>query len=242
MDPTNQVNPNEAILEIRAGTGGAEAGLFAADLHRMYQKFGAKRGWKFHTLSQSWGEHGSLRQIISGVSGEDVYRKLANESGVHRVQRVPKTEASGRIHTSTASVAVLPQVKAANLNIKPSELEIKTCRSSGPGGQNVNKVETAVRITHLPTGIIVECQESRTQQQNRERAMEVLQAKLLYLLQEQKKERIDQLRREQIGSADRSEKIKTYNFPQNRLTDHRLGKSWHNLERIIEGELEKVLP
>lgn len=234
-------NQNQAILEIRAGTGGIEAGLFARDLWRMYRRYGTSKNWKFEIFTQNIGEAGNLKQLIAKVSGRNVYNLLKGESGVHRVQRVPKTESSGRIHTSTATVAVLPVFPAAELEIDPNDLEIKTFRASGPGGQFVNKVETAVRITHRPTGITAESQESRTQQRNKEKALEILQAKLAYLLQKQRKKEIDELRREQIGSAERSEKIKTYNFPQNRLTDHRTGQKWHNLEEIMEGKLDKVL-
>jgi len=236
------INPNGAILEIRAGTGGTEAGLFARDLWQMYRKFGEGRNWKFSVASENRGELGSIRQITSAVSGENIYNLLKGESGVHRVQRIPKTESSGRIHTSTATVAVLPAVSSQqSVSLNPRDLEIKTFRASGPGGQFVNKVETAVRITHKPTGVIAESQESRNQQRNKERALEILKAKLVYLLRKQNKEKIAELRRAQVGTAERSEKIKTYNFPQNRLTDHRTGHKWHNLEEIMEGKLDKIL-
>lgn len=235
------MSSNKVILEIRPGTGGIEAGLFAADLWRMYQKFGQSQGWKFQLLTKNIGEAGNLKQLTVKISGTDVFNLLKNESGVHRVQRVPKTESSGRIHTSTATIAVLPVIPTTKLKINPKDLEVKTFRASGPGGQFVNKVETAVRITHKPTGIVSESQESRTQQHNKEQALEALQVKLVQMMQKQNKENIDDLRREQIGSAERSQKIKTYNFPQNRLTDHRSGKKWHNLEDIMEGRLDRVL-
>jgi len=234
-------NPDQIILEIRAGAGGTEAGLFARDLWRMYQKYGESRGWKLEILSRSVGELGNFKQITARVSGKGVYRLLKNESGVHRVQRVPKTDVAGRIHTSTATVAVLPVTDLKEIQLNPQDLEIKTFRAGGPGGQFVNKVETAVRVTHKPTGVSAESQESRTQQRNKEKALEILKAKLLRMLQTQKKERLDELRRQQVGTADRSEKVKTYNFPQNRLTDHRIGKSWHNLRDIMNGKLDQVL-
>ncbi len=232
---------NRAILEIRAGTGGTEAGLFARDLWNMYFKYGQSKGWKFKILSKSTRELQSLRELTAAIAGKNVYQSIKNESGVHRVQRVPETESSGRIHTSTATVAVLPVIPTKEIKLKPQNLEVETFRASGPGGQFVNKVETAIRVTHKPTGIVVESQESRTQQKNKERALSLLKMKLAHMLREQKKEKIDDLRRSQIGSAERSRKIRTYNFAQDRLTDHRLNESWHDLESIMDGNINKIL-
>jgi len=220
-----------AILEIRAGTGGDEANLFAADLYRMYSHFAQKQGWSVREIDRNFAE----------INGERAYDTLKNESGVHRVQRVPKTERSGRIHTSTATVAILPQVSSKEVSINPSHLKIDTFRASGHGGQNVQKVETAVRITHLPTGVVVGCQDERSQMQNREKALEVLRSKLYQMMREQQKSSVDQLRREQVGTAERSEKIRTWNFPQDRITDHRYGVTVGNLESVLEGNLDALL-
>ena len=228
-------------MEIRAGTGGEEASLFALDLFNMYKRYALRQGWRFDVLDQSRTEVGGFRQITFEMTGENALKKMKNEAGVHRVQRIPKTEKAGRVHTSTATVAVLPKVKDIDLKINPADLEISFFRSGGPGGQNVNKVETAVRITHKPSGITVSSQEERYQMRNREKAMEVLRAKLWQMEEEKKFGQLTEERRRQIGTADRSEKIRTYNFPQNRLTDHRVKKSWGNLERIMEGELDKVI-
>lgn len=241
MPPRLSPKSNRAILEIRAGTGGTEAGLFAHDLWNMYLNFGKSKGWKFKILSKSTGELKSIRELTAAIAGENVYELLKNESGVHRVQRVPTTESSGRIHTSTATVAVLPVVPTKKVKLKPQNLEVETYRASGPGGQFVNKVETAVRIKHKPTGVTVESQDSRTQQKNKEKALSLIKMKLAHMLREQKKGKIDDLRRSQIGSAERSRKIRTYNFPQDRVTDHRLNKSWHNLEGILEGNIDEIL-
>jgi len=234
-------SPNQAILEIRAGTGGVEAALFARDLHKMYLRYAQSKGWKTRELSQSSGELGSVREVVTEISGDNVYNILKSETGVHRVQRVPQTESQGRIHTSAATVAVLPKLGNIKIEIPPSDLKITTFRSSGPGGQNVNKVETAVRITHIPTGVVVSSQTSRSQQRNREQARELLASKLYNMMTQQRKAKIDDLRRAGVGSGERSEKIKTYNFPQDRLTDHRLKKSWHNLDKIMEGNLGPIL-
>ena len=228
-------------MEIRAGTGGEEASLFALDLFNMYKRYALRQGWRFDVLDQSRTEVGGFRQITFEMTGENALKKMKNEAGVHRVQRIPKTEKAGRVHTSTATVAVLPKVKVIDLKINPADLEISFFRSGGPGGQNVNKVETAVRITHKPSGITVSSQEERYQMRNREKAMEVLRAKLWQMEEEKKFGQLTEERRRQIGTADRSEKIRTYNFPQDRLTDHRVKKSWGNLERIMEGELDKVI-
>ena len=219
------------ILETRAGTGGAEADIFADDLFRMYSRFSAKRGWKFRELGRNLAE----------ITGEEALETLKSESGVHRVQRVPKSERAGRIHTSTATVAVLPQVSTNQVQINPADLKIDTFRASGHGGQNVQKVETAVRITHLPTGVVVACQDERSQFKNKEKALEVLRSKLHLMMQEQKAATVANLRREQVGGAERSEKIRTYNFPQNRITDHRYGVTIGNLEAVLDGNLDLLL-
>lgn len=229
------------ILEIRAGTGGDEAALFVGDLARMYQKFATKKNWRFAILDYNQGSLKGYKTFIAEVSGNDVYEILKNESGVHRVQRVPETEKSGRIHTSTISVAILPVVEAKAVDIKDSDLEVTFSRAGGPGGQNVNKVETAVRVTHKPTGLVVASREERSQHANREKAMEVLRAKLYEAQKDQAVGSVSDLRREQIGSADRSEKIRTYNFPQDRITDHRIGKKWSNIEKVLEGGLEAIV-
>ena len=220
-----------AILEIRAGTGGDEASLFATDLYRMYTRFSQRQGWVVRELSPNFAE----------IVGEGAYNTLRNESGVHRVQRIPKTERAGRIHTSTATIAVLPKVSSKEVEISPGDIKIDTFRASGHGGQNVQKVETAVRVTHLPTGVSVACQDERSQAQNREKALEVLRSKIYQMMQEQQKSSVDQLRREQVGSAERSEKIRTWNFPQDRITDHRFGVSVGNLEAVLDGGLSPLL-
>jgi len=233
-------NIKKIILEIRGGAGGDEAAIFAGDLARMYQKHAIKKNWKFSILDAN-ETAGGYKMFVAEISGDGAYDEMKQESGVHRVQRVPATEARGRVHTSTASVAVLPIVEAKEVNIKDSDLEVAFSRAGGPGGQNVNKVETAVRITHKPTGIVVACREERTQHANREKAMQVLRAKLFEVQKEQAVGSVDQIRREQIGTADRSEKIRTYNFPQDRITDHRIGKKWGNIEKIMDGDFEKIV-
>ena len=234
-------NINKIILEVRAGTGGDEASLFAGDLMRMYQKYAIKRGWGFAILDASESGAKGYKTAVAELKGQGIYDALKQESGVHRVQRIPATERQGRVHTSTASVAVLPIVEAKEVNLKESDLEVTFSRAGGPGGQNVNKVESAVRITHKPTGIVVSCREERTQHANREKAMEVLRSKLFTIQHEQAVGSIDQIRRDQIGSAERSEKIRTYNYPDDRITDHRIGKKWGNLEKIIEGDLDPIM-
>jgi peptide chain release factor 1 len=231
---------NKIIVEIRAGAGGDEASIFAGDLARMYQRYAAKRGWSFSILDSSENNQG-YKSLTAEVKGEGCYDALKHESGVHRVQRIPKTEKAGRVHTSTASVAILPIVEAREVNISPNDLEVTFSRAGGPGGQNVNKVETAVRILHKPSGIVVASREERSQYANREKAMDVLRAKLYELEQIRAVGNIAQDRRDQIGSADRSEKIRTYNFPDDRITDHRIGKKWHNIEKILEGEFDPIV-
>lgn len=232
---------NKIILEIRAGAGGDEAAIFAADLARMYQKYAARRGWKFIILDFNQTSLDGYKTLIAEIEGENVYNDLRQESGVHRIQRIPKTEKSGRIHTSTASVAILPVVKTHQVEIKDSDLEVSFSRAGGPGGQNVNKVETAVRILHKPTGIVISSRSERFQHANREKALEILRAKLYEIEQMKTTGSVIDLRREQIGSADRSEKIRTYNFPDDRITDHRINKKWHNIEEILNGNLEPII-
>jgi len=228
-------------MEIRAGTGGEEAALFAADLFRMYSRFAEKQNWSANLIESHPTGLGGYREVIFEIKGADVYSQLKYESGVHRVQRIPTTEKSGRIHTSTASVAVLPEASETEIKINPRDLRIDVQRASGPGGQNVNKIESAVRITHLSTGLVVTCQEGRSQQHNREKALTVLRARLLAKKRTEEIAQRGAERREQIGTAGRAEKTRTYNFPQNRVTDHRLNKSWHKLDKIIDGDLKPII-
>jgi len=232
---------NKAILEIRAGAGGDEAALFAADLFRMYQAYSAKKNWVFVILDESKNDLGGYKEIVAELRGKNVYDALRYESGVHRIQRVPATEKSGRIHTSTASIAILPFAEAKEVEIKESDLEVSFSRAGGPGGQNVNKVETAVRLLHKPTGIVVSARQERSQLANRERALEVLRAKLLDEKIRKEEEAVRKERKDQIGTGDRSEKIRTYNFLQNRVTDHRLNKNWHNIQNIMAGNLDPII-
>ncbi len=237
-DPNDSKN---VIVEIRAGTGGDEAALFAADLYRMYSRYAEKQGWKVDLLDLSETGIGGIKEIAFGLAGEDVYGSMKFESGVHRVQRVPETETQGRVHTSAATVAVLPEIEPVEIEINPADLLIDTFRSGGKGGQNVNKVETAVRITHRPTGIVVACRQERSQFQNRERAMKMLRAKLFESMMEAQVGDVAAQRKMMVKSGDRSEKIRTYNFPQNRVTDHRIGLTLYNLSEIIDGRLGELI-
>ena len=229
------------IMEIRAGTGGLEASLFAADLLRIYSKYAAKKGWKVELIDSSVTEKGGYKEVIFSIAGKGVYGRLKFESGTHRVQRVPETEASGRIHTSAATVAVLPEAEEVEFEVKPEDLRIDVFRAGGKGGQGVNRTDSAVRITHLPTGTVVTCQDERSQMKNKARALRVLRARLYDAKEKEKNARISQSRRSQVGSGDRSEKIRTYNFPDRRVTDHRIGLTVHNLEGILEGEIDAII-
>ena len=237
-DPNDDRN---TIVEIRAGTGGDEAALFAGDLFRMYQRYADRQGWRVEPLSSSPTELGGFKEIIFSVQGDGVYRSLRYESGVHRVQRIPVTEAGGRIHTSTATVAVLPEAETVEIQIPEKELRIDVFRSSGPGGQSVNTTDSAVRVMHVPTGLIVQCQDEKSQLRNKEKALRVLRARLLERHQEEEQAKTAANRRSQIGSGDRSERIRTYNFPQNRVTDHRIGLTLHALPAVLEGDLDPLV-
>ena len=237
-DPRDHRN---TIVEIRAGTGGEEAALFAGDLYRMYTKYAERQGWRVEPLSSNSTGIGGVKEVIFSVSGRDVFGKLKYERGVHRVQRVPVTESSGRIHTSAASVAVLPEADEVELKIAPEDLRIDVFRSSGPGGQSVNTTDSAVRITHVPTGLVVSCQDEKSQHKNKAKALKVLRARLLDIAQEKQRKAISEDRKAQVGSGDRSAKIRTYNFPQNRVTDHRIKLTLHKLDEILAGNLDELV-
>lgn len=240
--PTDPNDDNNIFLEIRAGTGGDEAAIFAGDLFRMYSRYAESRGWQVELISERHGEHGGYKEIIVRVVGAKVYSQLKFESGTHRVQRVPETESQGRVHTSACTVAIMPEVEEVDLlEINPAELRIDTFRSSGAGGQHVNTTDSAVRITHLPTGIVAECQDERSQHKNKAKAMALLRARILSGMQEKQASEQSALRRSLVGSGDRSERIRTYNFPQGRLTDHRINLTLYKLEYIVEGHLDEVI-
>ncbi len=237
-DPNDEKN---VIVEIRAGAGGEEAALFAGDLFRMYSRYAEKRGWKTKVVDYNDTGLGGFKEIVFIIEGKGAYSRLKYEAGVHRVQRVPQTESSGRIHTSTATVAVLPEVEDVQIDINESDLKIETFRAGGHGGQNVNKVETAVRIYHLPTGIVVQCQDERSQYQNKLRALSILKAKLYELERRKQMQEVSSQRKQQVGMGDRSEKIRTYNFPQRRVTDHRINLTLYRLENILDGDLDEII-
>ena len=237
-DPNDEKN---VVVEIRAGTGGDEATLFAAEIFRMYSRFAENNRWKVEVTSASDSSIGGLKEVIALISGDKVYSKLKYESGVHRVQRVPATEQQGRVHTSAVTVAVLPEAQEVDIQINPSDLRIDVFRSTGPGGQSVNTTDSAVRITHLPTGLVVTCQDEKSQLKNKAKALKVLRARLYDIELRRRKEAIDRDRRNQVGTGDRAEKIRTYNFPQNRVTDHRVGLTLHNLSAVLEGDLQELI-
>ena len=239
--PSLEEKKDDAIIEIRPGAGGDESALFAQQIYRMYARYAEKQGWKIRVLNSQRTNLGGIKEIIFQISGTNAASELKHESGVHRVQRIPETEKAGRIHTSTVSVAVLPKANPVDIEIRSEDIRVDTYRSSGPGGQNVNKTSSAVRITHLPSGLIVSSQEGRLQQDNRELAMTILRARLLHKYQEEEAKTRGELRKQQIGTGDRSEKVRTYNFPQDRVTDHRIKKSWGGIARIMDGDIDAIL-
>ncbi len=237
-DPRDERN---VIMEIRAGTGGEEAALFASDLFRVYLRYAESKNWKHELLASSLTGKGGFKEVIFGIQGQKVFSRLKYESGTHRVQRVPETETQGRIHTSAVTVAILPEVEEVDIKINPSDLKIDVYRSSGPGGQSVNTTDSAVRITHIPTGLVITCQDEKSQHKNKERAMKVLRARLFDLEQKKQQDELARERKQQVGSGDRSERIRTYNFPQERITDHRIGLTLHKLSQVMEGGLDEII-
>lgn len=239
--PKDPLDEKNVIVEIRAGTGGEEAALYAADLFRMYNRYAERQGWRSEPLSQNATELGGFKEIVFMIHGRGAFSRLKYESGVHRVQRIPSTEAGGRVHTSTATVAVLPEAEEVEAHIDSKELRIDVYRSSGPGGQSVNTTDSAVRITHLPSGLVVSCQDEKSQHKNRDKAMRILRARLLDLMRSERDQALAKERKGQVGSGDRSERIRTYNFPQNRVTDHRIGLTLHRLGDVLEGDLGELV-
>jgi peptide chain release factor 1 len=239
--PPDPRDAKDVIMEIRAGAGGEEAGLFAGDLYRMYTRYADRRGWKTEILSSSPSELGGFKEIIFSVRGKGAYSRMKYESGVHRVQRIPVTESGGRIHTSTSTVAVLPEAEEVEVTIDSADLRVDVFRSTGPGGQSVNTTDSAVRVTHIPTGVVVSCQDEKSQLQNREKALRILRARLLRVEQERQQKEQAEERRSQVGTGDRSERIRTYNFPQGRISDHRVGLTVHRLEDVLDGDLEDII-
>lgn len=239
--PSDPNDTKDVLLEIRAGAGGDEASLFAQDLYRMYSRLAEKRGWKVEVLSTSHSPIKGLKEIVVNIKGDRVYSQLKFESGVHRVQRVPQTEASGRIHTSTVTVAVLPEADEVDVELDPNDLRIEAFGASGPGGQNVNRNYTAIRVTHEPSGLVVSCQDEKSQHRNKEKALRILRSRLLDIAQREQQAKISKDRRSQVGTGERSEKIRTYNFPQSRITDHRLNLTTHQLESVLDGELDEFI-
>ena len=239
--PPNPADSRNTIVEIRAGAGGSESALFAADLYRMYSRYAESRGWKLEALDSSPSDLGGFKEVVFSVSGSDVFKRLKYESGVHRVQRVPATEAQGRIHTSTATVAVLPEAEEVDVHLKPEELEVTVCRASGPGGQGVNTTDSAVQILHKPSGLIVRCADGRSQQKNKQQAFTVLRSRLLEQRIAEENAKYAAQRKAQVGTGERNERIRTYNFPQNRVTDHRIERTLYNLSAILEGDLDCLI-
>ena len=239
--PRDNTEDRDAIIEIRAGTGGDEASLFAGDVLRMYQRYAELQGWTVESLEASPSEVGGFKEVTVKVSGEEVFRRLKYESGVHRVQRVPETETQGRIHTSTATVAVMPEAEEVDVELKPEELNIQATRAGGPGGQHVNTTDSCIQVTHLPSGIMVRCQDGRSQTKNKEKALTILRSKLLEAKQQEEAAKYSEQRRNLIGSGGREEKVRTYNFPQNRVTDHRIGLTLYNLEGVLAGEVDELI-